>query len=96
MPPAPLPTPSALLPHTPCPSPPSHLPLSPTNPPLLLTAFPTFPEDVIPLMTARQTMIQATSRDRVILTFRPPLSAMVLIVFRVWRYQNVRTMLTGG
>lgn len=39
-------------------------------------------------MTARQTMTQATSRDRVILTLRPPLSAMLLVVFRVWRYQK--------
>lgn len=48
-----------------------------------LILFATFPEEAIPLMTARQTMIQATSRDRVILMFRPPLSAMVLVVFRV-------------
>lgn len=48
----------------------------------------TFPEEAIPLMTARQTIIQATSRDRVIFTFSPPLSAMVLVVFRVWRYQK--------
>lgn len=43
----------------------------------------TFPEEVMPLMTARQTMTQATSRDKVIFTLRPPLSAMVLVVFRV-------------
>lgn len=43
----------------------------------------TFPEEAIPLMTARQTMIQATNRERVILMLRPPLSAMVLVVFRV-------------
>lgn len=48
----------------------------------------TFPEEAMPLMTARQTMIQATSRDRVILTLRPPLSAMVLVVFSVCRYQK--------
>lgn len=48
----------------------------------------TFPEEAIPLMTARQTMIQATSRERVILMLSPPLSAMVLVVFRVWRYQK--------
>lgn len=39
-------------------------------------------------MTARHTMIQANSRDRVILTFSPPLSAMVLVMFRVCRYQK--------
>lgn len=48
-----------------------------------LILFATFPEEAIPLMTARQTMIQATSRDRVILMLRPPLSAMVLVVLRV-------------
>ncbi|TNN85606.1 hypothetical protein EYF80_004239 [Liparis tanakae] len=49
----------------------------------------TFPEEAIPLMTARQTMIQATSRDKVIFTLSPPLSAMLLVVLRVWRYQNL-------
>ena len=48
----------------------------------------TFPEDWMPLMTARQTKIQATSRDRVIFQFRPPVSSMELVMLRVWRYQK--------
>lgn len=48
----------------------------------------TFPDDWMPLMTARQTRIQATSRDRVIFQFRPPVSSMLLVMFRVWRYQK--------
>ncbi len=42
----------------------------------------------MPLITARQTIIQAASSDRVILQFRPPLSAIVLVMFRVSRYQK--------
>lgn len=48
----------------------------------------TFPEDWMPLMTARQTKIQATSRDSVIFQFRPPVSSMELVMLRVWRYQK--------
>lgn len=48
----------------------------------------TFPEDWMPFITARQTIIQAASSDRVILQFRPPLSAIVLVMFRVSRYQK--------
>ena len=48
----------------------------------------TFPEDWMPLMTARQTKIQATSRERTIFQFRPPVSSMLLVMLRVWRYQK--------
>lgn len=48
----------------------------------------TFPEDWMPLMTAMQTKIQATSRDRVIFQFSPPVSSMELVMLRVWRYQK--------
>lgn len=48
----------------------------------------TFPEDWMPFITAKQTINQAASSDRVILQFRPPLSAIVLVMFRVSRYQK--------
>lgn len=48
----------------------------------------TFPEDWMPLTTAMQTKIQATSRDRVIFQFSPPVSSMELVILRVWRYQK--------
>lgn len=48
----------------------------------------TFPEDWMPLMTAMQTKIQATSRDRVIFQFSPPVSSMELVMLRVCRYQK--------
>lgn len=48
----------------------------------------TFPEDWMPLMTAKKTMIHAASRDRTIFQFSPPLSAIVLVMFSVSRYQK--------
>lgn len=48
----------------------------------------TFPEDWMPLMTAKQTKIQATSRARVIFQFSPPVSSMELVILRVSRYQK--------
>lgn len=42
----------------------------------------------MPFTTARQTIIQAASSDKVIFQFRPPLSAIVLVMFRVSRYQK--------
>lgn len=39
-------------------------------------------------MTAKQTMIHANNRERVIFQFSPPLSAIVLVMFSVSRYQK--------
>lgn len=48
----------------------------------------TFPEDWMPLITAKQTIIHAANRDSVIRQFRPPLSAIVLVMLSVSRYQK--------
>lgn len=48
----------------------------------------TFPEDWMPLITAKHTIIHAPNRDSVIRQFRPPLSAMVLVMLSVSRYQK--------
>lgn len=47
----------------------------------------TFPDDWIPLIMARQTKVQAASRDRVIFQLRPPPSEMLSEMSRAWRYQ---------
>lgn len=47
----------------------------------------TFPEDLIPLIMARQTRTQLASRDSVIFQLSPPPSEMLSEMSRVLRYQ---------
>lgn len=50
--------------------------------------IPTFPEDWMPLIMAKPTRLQATSRHRVIFQLSPPLSEMELEMSRASRYQK--------
>lgn len=50
--------------------------------------LPTFPEDWMPLIMAKPTRLQATSRQRVIFQLSPPLSEMELEMSRASRYQK--------
>ena len=43
----------------------------------------TFPEDWMPLITAKQTIIHAANRHSTIFQFRPPLWSMVLVMSSV-------------
>lgn len=48
----------------------------------------TFPDDWMPLMTARLTRVQAASRDKVIFQLMPPELSMLLVMSRASRYQK--------